>query len=657
MGRYLIKVIYERLRKKPGSRLKAKIVGAFFVITTLPILIFFYVTNDFFSNKIAQWFRPQTSITLDHSIAILQDYREQQKIAIEQLPGQVVELLRTGGSIAMSTPNIDLLLKNKPVNGIVLYNLLGQVIYHGKNNPTADESWVPATLGQLSDPELRKKSRTDENNVQHSFRSFKTLVGEAGFLEIYIDEKILGQAQTAETLSQLVYLQQSLGSSRALNVNYKVMLMLISIVIMLALTWFGLYLSRTILNPVQMLIQGTEDVKAGNWDVVLPEARGRDELRTLLKNFNLMVGEIKTKSAQLNQRERELSSTNLDLRQRNQVLKVVFRHIEIGVVVIGPAGYITEINDQMEFIFNQGNRLGTALKFSSFFPAEISSFIASFQSLTKRPNKIEQSMYLLIGNSRHHLRVAIYTIETGNQNSQLLVVQDLTAIDALMKASAWQDVAKRVAHEIKNPLTPIRVSAERIIRKYYDSDPVHFEALKTMSETIIREVDFVKTMVNAFSNFAALPEIKPLKKDLSIILGQVKERYANILPKNIELEMVLAPIPMLLLDENQIKQAIQNIIQNSINAIGNAEAGKIVLQTEYVEKSQLARITITDNGPGIADDIVDRVFEPYVTTSVDGMGLGLVITQRIVLDHRGTIFVQSKAGATQFTIELPLAAA
>ncbi|MBT6614047.1 MAG: GHKL domain-containing protein, partial [Deltaproteobacteria bacterium] len=237
------------------------------------------------------------------------------------------------------------------------------------------------------------------------------------------------------------------------------------------------------------------------------------------------------------------------------------------------------------------------------------------------------------------------------QLGKLLVVDDFTEIDRSTRASAWREVARRIAHEIKNPLTPIQLSTQRIRRKYLEVID-DSEMLDSCTSTIIKEVNGLKKMVNEFSKFARLPEISPSPNNINRILENVSDLFKQGLPPLIKINLTTDPtIPETLLDAEQMKRVFTNLIDNAVAAITGA--GKIDLISSYAKELKMVSVKVVDTGSGIPAEMLHRIFDPYVTTKKDGTGLGLAIVQQIISDHDGFIRLQNNDSGTTFTIELP----
>ncbi|MBT4288065.1 MAG: GHKL domain-containing protein, partial [Deltaproteobacteria bacterium] len=352
----------------------------------------------------------------------------------------------------------------------------------------------------------------------------------------------------------------------------------------------------------------------------------------------------------------DLILTNKTLEERNIFVELVLQNMQSGIFSVDNSGYVKGINPYMVRLFQIKLPKTVKKHYRSIFTKEQIVLYEELSNEINTPNitSAQKEVHLKIDKKTIHISMELFQLTNtkGEQLGKLLVVDDLTELDRSTRAKAWREVARRIAHEIKNPLTPIQLSAQRIRKKYIDQLE-NSELLDKCTLTIINEVHGLKTMVNEFSKFARLPEIHSSPLNINNILEEVCNLFAHGLPS--ETKLVLntdTKIPNVLVDAEQMKRVFTNLIDNAKSAI--KKGGKIEVNSMYSSALKMAVIEVIDNGEGISEDAIHRIFDPYVTTKKHGTGLGLAIVQQIISDHNGYIRVRSEPkSGTKFTIELP----
>lgn len=682
LARQLVKIIYERRQKVLGSKIKSKLVLAFLVLAIVPVILFFYVTNDYISSTVGQWFVPKTNNTIDESINLLKIAEQRQE---NFFTNEIINLT-TRLKLFTSSGDYKEIIKNvslaQPINGIGLYNSAGELVERiivTKNITTPWQALSPQDLTSLNfidDQEVIaikpikaiKSSEIGEASDQTGLRKlvakFNNNLGQTYYVEVYQDISTLASSDLAKNLAELTALQESLKSSRLIAFNHRVLLIWISIIMLFAFTWFAIYISRTIITPLERLLYGMQKVTKGDWKVRLSTDVARsDELKQALHTFNKMTIELDNKSRQIVAHRQLLLATNENLTQKNQILERIFKRMSIGSSTIDSNGYLLEVNQSFRTFFHLTEQDFNAqpIKYQAVLPSPIANIISKLiKKITTRATTYAKLDFKSLDLDKEvHYKFEIYQIidDESNDICQLVLVHDLTEIDKLMHAKAWQDVARRLAHEIKNPLTPIRISAERLQKKYYDKNPTSYQSLFEMTNTIVNEVDIIKKMVNEFSDFARMPLINLKLLSVDQAIKAIALSYEHHMPEGVKLivKSSLGDVNILI-DEYQIKQALHNLIQNSLNALQETKKGQINIKTSINNELGLVIISVIDNGSGISKNLIGNIFEPYITTSSQGTGLGLAIVQKIIHDHQGIIKVSSKPNQqTVFSIELPVA--
>lgn len=433
-------------------------------------------------------------------------------------------------------------------------------------------------------------------------------------------------------------------------------MLLIALVIIFLATWFGFYLARGITVPIQKLATATSRIAEGDLDVHI-DARNDDEIGSLIAAFNKMTADLRAGQQKVRTANSELQTSNQELEQRRRYMEIVLRNVTAGVISLDSHGNITTINKSAEKLLKikTGKILGKNFR-EVVGPEQLSMVKDFFKDLIESgKDSVRRQITLPVQDSRVTLLVNLTTLRDENSEfmGTVVVFDDLSHLIKAQRMAAWREVARRIAHEIKNPLTPIQLSAQRLRRRYLDkfsSDDTVFDDCTRM---IITQVDELKNLVNEFSSFARMPASTPAPNNLNEILAETlilyQEAHRNIV-------FTLHPdaaLPLFNLDREQIKRALINLLDNAVGAIEGE--GEIRLESTFNEALQMVTFTVADTGCGIPADVKQRLFEPYFSTKKSGTGLGLAIVATIVSDHNGYIRVRDNhPRGSRFTIELPV---
>jgi two-component system nitrogen regulation sensor histidine kinase NtrY len=423
---------------------------------------------------------------------------------------------------------------------------------------------------------------------------------------------------------------------------YLIILFMMTLVILLAATWFGFYLARQLAVPLVQLGRATRRVAGGDY-TPLQINSGSEEIAVLIDSFNQMTG--------------TLESTLQDLDQHTRYIEVVLKNVSAGVISVSERGLVTTINrhaaqllkiDPEKYIGRPVRELLTLEYFRTFSDLLKTMQDHKIESIQKefRVNVQGEAVPLL-------MNLSLLKDEKGNEVGKILVFDDMTPILSAQRAAAWTEVARRIAHEIKNPLTPIKLSAERLQRKFgaQVTDP----AFEECTRMIIKQVDDLKNLVNEFSNFARLPQSRPVVASLNQVVRESLELFRQA---HTQVRFDFTPdenLPDFKLDPDQIKRVLVNLVDNSVAAVAKEPQPRIEVMTRYDSDIKTVRLSVADNGEGIPAQDRNRIFEPYYSTKDSGTGLGLAIVKRIIEDHNGFVraFANDPRG-TKMVIELPV---
>jgi len=418
--------------------------------------------------------------------------------------------------------------------------------------------------------------------------------------------------------------------------------------------WFGFYLAKSITIPIMALAEGTQKVAEGDLSFSIG-AVADDELGSLVNSFNKMTKDLRGSREQLELSARMLRERNIEIEARRQYMEIVLKNVSAGVITLDADGYITTINTSAEkmLYLKSGDVLNESYR-SLLWGQHLNLAREVMDSLMNaKQNAVELPLKLSIKGRPRSFLINLNSLkgDAGEHMGIVMVFDDLTELEKAQRMAAWREVARRIAHEVKNPLTPITLSAQRLMRKYSKNlnEPVFDEC----TQTIIDHVDLIQNLVSEFSSFARFPTADPKPCELLPIIEETVALYREG-HQNIQFS-IHAPtsIPILNLDRQQLKQAMINLVDNAIAAI--KKEGNIAISLLHDKASNKVRIEVADSGQGISDEHKTRLFEPNFSTKKTGMGLGLAIVSTIVNDHNGSVRVRDNepCGAI-FIIELPL---
>jgi two-component system nitrogen regulation sensor histidine kinase NtrY len=400
-----------------------------------------------------------------------------------------------------------------------------------------------------------------------------------------------------------------------------------------------MYLAKGITVPIQQLAEGTHAVAQRNWDYHI-EAAGDDEIGTLVESFNRMT--------------RDLKSMTGEIERRGRYMETLLVNVQAAVIAVDAAGRITAWNKAAERMFGVSGADAAGRPQAEVFVAEHLKPMREIMEAVKDGASVEKELRIALPDRVLTVLATAATLrdDEGHSLGVMVFIDDITEIQKVQRMEAWREVARRIAHEIKNPLTPIQLSAERLRKRYAKLLEGDGAVLDKCTTTIIRQVEELKNLVNEFAQFARLPTAELALSDLNEIVGEALFLYQEG-HRDIQFEFRPGVIPALELDRNQIKRALINLLDNAVAAIDGS--GHVEIATNYDRALTKVCLEVADNGHGLPADVRSRIFEPYFSTKQDGTGLGLSIVNAIVEDHHGYIRVRpNEPRGTKFIIELPV---
>jgi two-component system nitrogen regulation sensor histidine kinase NtrY len=634
--RNVIKLILDRRRRVLGSGLRSKLVLIFVTLSMVPTFIMFVLSTWFVQTSVDYWFQAQVETSMDQALSVGQDFYAAAESGLEIKALGILAHLRER-KLDFNAKGADAALRQKSreyrlnLSGVIPFAELGKDFKY----------W--ATLWPHPDSDLV----VGVMSVDEAGSAFLVVGAEVG----------PGFLDRLEQIAQGVGEYKQLRSLKyPLKMTLYMVLGLMTMLIFLGATWFGFRLARELSAPIQALAAGTQRIAQGDLSVRLVD-ESRDELGLLVQSFNSMAEDLEQSRAHLTRANLQLEEQYQTLIAKNHYVQAILENITAGVVSLDRSGRITTMNRAAEAIL--GLEAGALIGESALDlmgPAhrglvqEVSQLLRSSPgSQWQRRLDLEargETIKLLVN------AVALMDSE-GGDSGIVAVFENISELEKMQRLDAWKEVARRIAHEIKNPLTPIKLSAERLERKFGPvvADPVFTQC----TGLIVKQVEHLQEMVREFSSFAKLPEVMLTAGRIEPLLQESISVFSN---SHASIRWVLRTeeVPLVMLDREAMGRAIYNILLNAAEVLADQEDGRVETVLYARKRKGRIYIEISDNGPGIKPEEQSRMFEPYYSTKRSGTGLGLAIVKSIISDHHGHIRVKpNEPAGTTFVIELPAA--
>ncbi len=664
LARNLLKLFAERRQGVAGSKFRTRLVVVSLLLSFLPVIAMFWFSYGLMNRSIDKWFsQPVEEVRADTAAmsALLYDYAGENAASEAQAIAQSEEFQKAfaSGNFSEATQELQEHLPTLQ-GGFVLALAHGNVV--ARLNPPAhwadmkDRFPVQAAL-RGAHPHFQW-GQTDYLVAAAPLRDGAVLVA------MPLPAKF---AQTARQIqdSQKRYIE--LAAKRKLfRRTYIGFLLLLTVLVLFASTWLALLLSKLVNRPVAALAAGTEAISKGQLDYRV-DIRATDELAELVQSFNSMAEQLESSRRQIEASSRDVGAANEALERRRRYIETVLESIPTGVISIDAARRVTLANAAFSRMFyvEQSEYMSPAalvnLPLREVMPADV---LADLEPLLRRADRMgitAANMELDLPRAQLNVAVTVSALQHAAEGlGYVLVFEDLSDLLRAQKQAAWREVARRVAHEIKNPLTPIALSAERIHRhltRGTTPDAASLEVIRTCSETIGNAVESVRTLVDEFSALARFPASRPQPASLNQLVEGALQLFNGRL-EGIRVRTELAhDLPAVMADPEAIKRAIANLVDNAAEAMQDAMLKEITISTSLVASRDAVELAVSDTGQGVSRDVKERLFLPYFSTKERGTGLGLAIVSRIVEDHRGSIRVEeNKPFGSRFVVELPVAA-
>ena len=658
-----LKLLLERRRRTIGSRLRTRLVLAFVALALLPCLLMFLVTTKYVQLSMDFWFKIQMETSMETALDVARESYERSvddmAFGAENIQAEVAEK-----GLTWSGRDMDVLLERKRRE--YRLSLLGLYSTDGRErNWHATEDSAPAWSNALKELDWRNVQERGTVYIIASGKKNDYLVAiyraGGGRNDFFAMAKGMGPGFKAN----LDMISRGAGEYKNLrNIKQPLKGMLYSslgiltILILLGATWFGFRLARELSAPILALVAGTQRIARGDLSVRLDDTSA-DELGTLVRSFNTMAEDLEESRRTIVDANSMLEDQNLRIAGHSTYIETVLDNIAAGVVSFDQDGIISTANRASAAMLGVAAADMVGQRVEDILP-EPHRDNARAEGIRFRQSKEKRSRYdtkLVIDGEEKHLLINVVGFSTeGVHRGSVAVFEDISELERMQRMAAWREVARRIAHEIKNPLTPIKLSAQRLARKF--GPQVEDPAFAQSTQLIVRQVEYLQDMVQEFSAFAKLPEVTLRQDDLSPLLVSITDFFRNS-HSNIRWELdIPAALPQFPMDREALHRAFMNIYTNAAEALNQAgtQNPAVVITAVYEPEPHLVRIDVADNGPGLTEEEVSRLFEPYFSRKKGGTGLGLTIVRSIVTEHRGYIRgLIREGGGTVLVMELPLA--
>ena len=663
LARNLLKLFAERRLGVLGSKFRTRMVAGALLLSFVPIMVMYWFSYGLMNRSIDKWFStPVEEVRADtHAmVSLLANYASQNARS---------EALTIAASApaqqSFSGQGFSALLEEFQHHETTLQGGFAFAIQDGNAQASFN---APATWPLLKSA-LPLSEATAGRPAQFTWEQTDYTLGSApvdkgGMILVAIPLP----GEFSQTVKQVEASQEryyDLAHQRRLvRRTYMGLLLLLTMIVLFVTTWLALFLSKLVTRPLAALAEATQEISRGRLDYRV-DVRAADEIGDLVRSFNRMAEELEATRRQIETSSRELGAANAELDRRRRQMETILESIPTGVLSLDESRRVTHVNQALLRMFHPDSAHSLAPQIlrgatlAEVFPPEV---LEDFEPLLRRADRMGMTTSQMeISVQRASLNVAC-TVATlrhqAERSGYVIVFEDLSDLLKAQKQAAWREVARRVAHEIKNPLTPIALSAERIQRHLERAkplDPASLKVVRSCAETIAGAVETVRQLVDEFSTLARFPASKPQPSDINEVIEIALSMFDGRLD-GISLHRSLASdLPKVMADREAIKRAIANLVDNAADAMQDSLVREIEISTTLVASRDAVEITIADTGHGVTRELKERLFLPYFSTKKRGTGLGLAIVSRVIEDHHGSIRVEeNRPVGCRFIVELPV---
>ncbi len=668
--RNLVRLVFEQRQISLGKSLRTRLVISFISLSLIPTILLFFIALQFVSTSMDYWFNSNVEASLDESLKVAQNiYQENRERTIAS--GNIIaEKLVSARLLERDPQALQLLL----AGFLTARNLDGLTLFSDQRQVVADAMSDKINFLKLPQipTELFRLTQAGEKN-QTTIQPVATGEIVRSVLPVFLKDKqdslphllVTTLFIPQEQLQRMNVISKGIEGYRQLmllknplKTSLLVMLLIVTLLIIFSAIWFGFYIAQGLTGSIGKLATATRRVAEGELDFIL-EKESDDEMGMLVDSFNRMTNDLQTGKKQLESVNLALQQSNIELDERRHYIETILQNVPAGVISLDAQGKVTSINKFAEDLLRIDKDDYLHQDFRTTLMPNHRVIVEKFLQELEESGKatIQRPLRLNLGRETFSLLVNITKLydEALKPLGTVLVFDNLTQLEKAQRIAAWREVARRIAHEVKNPLTPIQLSAQRLRKRYLYTLESDKEVFDLCTQTIINQVEELKRLVSEFSSFARMPIVQKSPNDLVQMVREILVFYEESHPYITFRQLEEQEIPRFNFDLKQMKRVLINLLENSITVL--QEDGLIEIVLSYDPEKQVALMAVKDNGPGVADEDKLRLFEPYFSTKKSGTGLGLAIASTVVADHGGQIRVtDNKPSGAVFTVELPIAA-
>jgi PAS domain S-box-containing protein len=666
LTRTLLRLWAESSKDHLGARFKSKMVLGAMAISLLPVLFMFFVSYSLLNRTLGRWFPRPLEIASEQTQLLLND------LGRSQLPRLHTLALQAAPFVALPVEQFLQHALSSGADAAWIVDKGGKAIRGGVicENAPEDRSAPVCALPDV----LGRQERVLASGLEvwsaggKIYLTAKVPLGDRGtggsdalVAGFRTSPDFYSRVSTIQSQTQEYYAQKQ--NLRALKRQMLLILLFFTVLALSAVMWVALFLAKQVTVPIQALAEGTREVSAGNFEYQVPE-QAQDELGVLVRSFNSMTTQLRDSRSQIDQFTRNLQQAVQELERRRQLMETVLESIPTAVLSLDASGAILRTNSAVARIL--GGAQLEALTLENLLGSEASRVVQELMRRSLRMGVVSREIETVVAGSMLHLAVTVSSLGPRRANAgYVLVLDDLTELLRAQKSEAWQEVARRIAHEIKNPLTPIQLSSQRLSR-FLDrrersgaaapSDPELTSLTQECSRLIEREVATLAALVNEFSQFVRFPTARLSPIGANTIVQEALEVFAGRLDGIVVKSNLAQALPAIRADAPLLRSVVVNLIDNAAEALEDSPLREILVATRVRPESDSVEISVADTGHGISPEDKDKLFLPHFSTKDRGTGLGLAIAARIVAEHGGSIHVEDNFPVgSRFRIELPAA--
>ena len=672
--RNLVELIFERNQKIMGSRLRTRLVISFVSLSLVPTGILFVIALRFVSTSMDYWFNTNVDEALEAAHRLAQSTLQETGQQAEFTGRQLVVLMESGALNIQDLPalervlarSLEIDLPGSPDSLVLLDSDRRELI------AVRGQRLLPIMLPVIPSEAIRLAQVHNRTEVVTQ----RTTIGELIQAIVPVDVQVSARPQTwflvttqlvptarLETL-QAVFTgvtgyNQLVMLKAPIKLSLIIMLLIITLLILFGAIWFAFFISRSLTGPINKLAEATRRVAEGDLDFTLEKESG-DEMGLLVDSFNSMTSDLLVSNRRLASAHQALQQSTEVSEQRRRYLETILENVAAGVIALDEHNRIATINRFAEELLAIKPSAYLGREYHEVLPRQhaliVESFLAELDATGR--STIERHLRVTIRRGETlslQVNVTRMVDERGRSIGFVILFDNLTNLEKAQRLAAWQEVARRIAHEIKNPLTPIQLSAQRLRKRFLDRIGEDRDIFDQCTATIVAQVDEIKKLASEFSDFARMPKLRRETNDLGRLAEEVVFLYQEA-HRSLTITCRIDPaLPLFPFDAVQIKRVLINLLDNAVTALGDGGAIEVRVGPAPERETPMAMLRVADNGPGIPADVRLRIFEPYFSTRKSGTGLGLAIAHTIVSEHGGTIRARDNhPTGTVFTVELPL---